>query len=115
MIVLQQTGSTITCLELLSKTTGDTPIYLFEITKKDSKAVKRTIVEDTSVAPCRYQKFTFTISSTELPLKGQLNLVSGEYSYTVYQVDSVSLSANIIKTLAYGILIVEGTSSSIYS
>lgn len=115
MIVLNQTGTTITCLELLNKTTGDTPIYLFEITKKDTKIQKKTIIADTSTIPCRCQKFIFTISTSELPLQGQINLLPGEYAYTVYQVNSQSLTANIIKTLTFGILIVQGAISSIYN
>jgi hypothetical protein len=115
MINLANTGTTQVILELYCSTTGTTPIYLFEVVKVGSDNIKSFIAADTSNVPCRYQSFNIIVSATENLLNGQINLSTGEYDYTVYQVNSVSLSANKLIKLQTGILIVaEGIIDSVY-
>ncbi len=116
MIVLNQTGTTENViLELLWNVSGQTPIYLFKIKKKDSTLTKTFISTDVSTANCRYQQFYITISQTEDLINGVINITAGEYDYTIYQVATLNLNGTIIKTLQTGILIVKGTVNTVYA
>ena len=115
MIVLNYSATTTSILELLPSTTGATPIYLFEVTKVGDTTAKLFIATDVSQAPCRYQQFDITLSSTENLLNGTINLIPAEYDYTIYEVDTLSLTANRQLKLQTGILIVEGTIDSVYA
>lgn len=115
MIVIQQSGFTSTViLELIQSASGSTPIYLFDFIKKGTTTIKSFISEDISTVPCRYQKFLINNISGD-PLNGEIYLLGGEYDYIIYQIDSLSLSANKIKKLQSGLVYVEGISNSIYS
>lgn len=116
MINLKYTGITQVVLELYCNTTGSTPIYLFEVTKVGSDDVIAFIADDTSNVPCRYQLFNIEVSSDKDYENAIVNLTSGEYDYTIYQIDTVSLTANKLIELQTGILIVEDNpNDTIYS
>lgn len=115
MIIINESGTTSTVvLELLTSASGLTPIYLFEFVKKGTEVVKAFIADDVSPVPCRYQKFLIDNIDGD-NLDGEIALVGGEYDWTVWQVDSVSLSANKILKVQTGLAFVKGITSSIYA
>ena len=115
MLIFNKSGETSTLVtELLQSASGQTPVYLFELVKKGTTGVKSFIQSDTSPVPCRYQKFAFTNINGD-PLNGQIYLVGGEYDYTIWQVDSISLSANKVVKLQTGLAFVKGLINSIYA
>ena len=116
MIVLKSSGETSNVvLELLQLASGQTPVYLFELVKKGSTVVNSFISSDISPVPCRYQLFTITNASGD-PTNGYISLLGGEYDYTIWQVDSISLSANKLVKLQTGLAFVKGViTNSIYT
>jgi hypothetical protein len=115
MIIINESGSTSTViLELLQSASGQTPIYLFELVKKGTSLVKSFIATDVSPVPCRYQKFLIENINGD-NLDGQIYLVGGEYDWAIWQVDSISLSANKLVKLQTGLAFVKGLTNSIYA
>lgn len=114
MIVLEQTGTTSVVLELFTHASGQTPIYLFEVTRKGASESKTFIAEDVSSACCRCNIFEIVNSNTEDLENGVVYLIPGEYDYTVYELTIQDLNATRIRTLQTGCMYVKGTIDSVY-
>lgn len=125
MIVLNYftSGSTANniVLELFSSAEGTTPIYLFDVSNSKGEIINTFIATDISGSPCRNQLFEITLEvlkkdETFIGLtSGILFLQPAQYEYKIYEVDSVSVTANKIKLLQTGLVVVKGDYESIYA
>lgn len=89
-------------LTLSEKTTLLNANYLFEVYNDMTNIYKYFIAQDISTNKLRYNEFIITENVTELPLVGQINLITeGFYKYNVYEQASAS---NLNPTLALNLI-----------
>jgi len=85
---------------LNEEVTISSPKYLVRAKSRETKQIKRFILgTDTSGFPTRFNQFTITESSTELPLSAQMTFTAGFWDYVIYQQASAT---NLDEALASG-------------
>lgn len=75
---------------LKEKQTLTNPDFLFEFTHDITGQVKLFTAVDTSAYTDRFNSFTITDNTTELPYSGQMNFNEGYHSYKVYEMNNAS-------------------------
>lgn len=74
---------------LKEKQTLTNPNWLFELTSRETNSKKYFIAVDSSQYPDRINQFTIIENTTEIPLSGQIKLISvGEYYYRILEQSS---------------------------
>lgn len=111
MINLTRNSTTDVVLTLTEK--GTATYYLFEFRSKATRAYSYTIQQDTSAHPERYNTFAIKEIGTPDPEDGSIELLEGEYYYTVYANSSSSnIDPSGLTVLETGLALVTDTEAS---
>ncbi len=94
MIVINKNQSNLNILELTSSSSLLNPNYLFEFENDLNKSLTYFTAQDMSNFKCRYNSFNIIDDTTPIPLSGQVSLLTGMYTYNVYEASAVTLSVS---------------------
>jgi hypothetical protein len=117
MIVLDRGQTNTVILELTSNSSLLNPNYLFEFKNDLNNNFTYFFSEDLSNFKCRYNRFQIIENDTAIPLSGQVTLLTGMYTYNIYEASAVTLSVSATtgRVIQTGKVIVNGTNSNIPS
>lgn len=92
MVILED-GANEVILTLTEKVTISNPIFLFALNSIQTNDTIYFIANDTSQYKERYNKFTWTITTTPDLMDGEFFLpIEGLYTYTAYQLSEAQLT-----------------------
>ena len=116
MINIVKNQSNPTVLELTSVSTLISGIYMFEFIRDiDPTSITYFTAVDTSTYKNRYNSFNIIESATTDSMNGTINLVSGTYTYNIYE--SVTPTTAVTSTtqliISTGKVVVTGTDSEV--
>jgi hypothetical protein len=117
MIVIDKATTNTVILELTSNSSFLNPNYLFEFKNDLNNNLTYFTAQDQSTFKCRYNRFDIIENTIEIPLSGQVTLLTGMYTYNVYEASAVTLSVSATtgRVVQTGKVIVNGTNSSVPS
>ena len=116
MIYLNKNTTNTVILELTSVSSLLNTNYLFEfINDINTNSITLFTSADLSTFKCRYNRFSIIESSTSIPLSGQVSLISGSYTYNVYEASAstISISATTGVIISTGKAIVNGLDTNL--
>lgn len=119
MIYINKDETNKVVLTLSENSSLSSPYYLFKFVNEFNSSPQPIYftTPDLSINPNRYNLFTLIEASTGSTTGGTsvaLNLVPGQYNYTVYEstASTLSYSATTGVIIEYGRMVVDGSSSS---
>lgn len=93
MIVINKGTVNPNILELTSNSQLLNSNYLFEfINDLNSNTLVYFTAQDLTTYKCRYNRFDIIESNVSIPLSGQVSLVSGMWTYNIYEASASTLS-----------------------
>lgn len=119
MIYINKNETNKVVLTLAENSTLDSPFYLFKFVNEYNSSPEPIYftTSDTSIHTNRYNLFEVVENATGSTSGGTsvaLNLIPGQYNYTIYEstASTLSVSATTGNIVEYGRMIVDGGSSS---
>jgi hypothetical protein len=117
MIVINKNQTNTVILELTAVSSLMNPNYLFEFKNDLNSAITYFTAQDLSTFKCRYNRFEITEAPTAIPLSGTTNLLSGMYTYNIYESSATTLtvSATTGQVIETGKAVINGINNEIQS
>lgn len=117
MIVINRGQTNTAILELTTNSSLLNPNYLFEFKNDLTNNFTYFFAQDLSTFKCRYNRFEIVENDVAIPLSGQVTLLTGMYTYNVYETtgNTLSVSATTGRVVQTGKVIVNGTNSNVPS
>lgn len=117
MIVIDRGQTNTVILELTTNSSLLNPNYLFEFNNDLNNNQIFFTSPDLSTFKCRYNRFQIIENDTAIPLSGQVTLLTGMYTYNIFEASAatLSVSATTGRIVQTGKVIVNGTNSNVPS
>jgi hypothetical protein len=117
MIVLNKNQLNTVILRLTGISSLPDPNYLFEFKNDINSSITYFTAPDLSTFGCAYNRFEITEAPVAIPLSGTANLLSGMYTYNIYEssATTLSVSATTGQVIETGKAVINGINNEIQS